>query len=354
LDKNKEGIMWDFTPIKYILKRLAGFRPDSLESSSSKSWEIAPAESTISLPAVYLPGSLSKIKKLNLQTSWDQERLRVEGGLVKHASTKAYELDSVKLLDGFLYKSNLRYPLKLGRPGCLALRIDQQYDEGVIASTLAGNTWFGHWLTDDLTLHLAADSLGVPISMNRLPYTHENEYLQMLSLHALKVSRACFKKIVILQDYGQNSYKRSRYEELRRRIAGGSKRDPAIGVYFRRGRSGSLRLIVNEEEIENHLKTLGFKIIDPETCSVQEIVEASLGAKYMIGCEGSQMAHGIFTIALNGILLCLQPPNGFTAVHKDYADCIGYRYGFLVGDPASQGFSINLKELDCLLELAMK
>ncbi|SCA64151.1 hypothetical protein SCG7086_CH_00010, partial [Chlamydiales bacterium SCGC AG-110-P3] len=44
-------------------------------------------------------------------------------------------------------------------------------------------------------------------------------------------------------------------------------------------------------------------------------------------------------------------PYRFGIIHKDYADCIGFRHAFLVGDPEGTGFSINIDDLKRMLDL---
>jgi len=51
-----------------------------------------------------------------------------------------------------------------------------------------------------------------------------------------------------------------------------------------------------------------------------------------------------------GIILALQPPDRFSTCHKEYADLLGSRYGFLVCDSAPNGFKVNINTLAGLLE----
>jgi capsular polysaccharide biosynthesis protein len=344
----------DFTALIYPFKRLLGIKALSLESVASNFFEIAPAEKSYTPPAIYFKHNLDNITKLTPNNTWEQEKLRIDGGEVIHASTKAYQIEFVKLLNGHFYKGMLRYKIGNESPYHIPLHAIEVVKEGVLVCTLGGNIWFGHWLTDDLTLHLAANELGNAISVRRLPYTHECEYLKTLDLRSQILDYALINKLTIIQDFGQNSYKRSRYEKLRKKISENHEVKPHLGVYIRRGKSGKKKSLNNEAEVEEYLKSEGFTIIDPEGSSVYELLNFCLGANYIIGIEGSQIAPAIFSLSSKGMLICLVPPDQFTIVHKDYADCIGYRFGFLVGKNENNGFSISIDELKSLLELSSK
>ncbi|SCA64267.1 hypothetical protein SCG7086_DF_00050, partial [Chlamydiales bacterium SCGC AG-110-P3] len=76
-------------------------------------------------------------------------------------------------------------------------------------------------------------------------------------------------------------------------------------MFLRRGRSGAERGFVNEDAVAEFLESIGFRIVDPESLTVDELVDQTLGAQYVIGCEGSHMSHSILTIALSGTMICL-------------------------------------------------
>ncbi len=102
---------------------------------------------------------------------------------------------------------------------------------------------------------------------------------------------------------------------------------------------------VNEDEVAEFLKNQGFAIINPSRISASEIVRQTLGAKLIVGVEGSQLTHGLFSMADDGTLLTLQPPYRFNNVYKDYTDCLGMKYAFVVGKEVADGFEINLEDL---------
>ena len=120
-----------------------------------------------------------------------------------------------------------------------------------------------------------------------------------------------------------------------------------------RGSTGSLRVLDNELAVAEHLaKTRGFAIVDPTQLSAAEVMRTIAGSSIVLGVEGSSMAHGIYAIRDGGTFFILQPPFRFNALYKEYTDCLGLQFAYLVGQPAEAGgFTIDLDELDRTLDL---
>jgi len=47
----------------------------------------------------------------------------------------------------------------------------------------------------------------------------------------------------------------------------------------------------------------------------------------------------------------LQPPDRFNNVFKDYTDCLGLNYSFVVGHPVAGGFEIRIEDLVRTLDI---
>jgi len=122
-------------------------------------------------------------------------------------------------------------------------------------------------------------------------------------------------------------------------------------VMLLRGNSGTKRSLVNENEIAEFLSSQGFVIVDPQKMSVDEILFETLGAEIVVGVEGSQLAHGLFPLGAAGTILTLQPPDRFNNVFKDYTDCLGLNYSFVVGNPVTGGFEIRIEDLARTLDM---
>jgi hypothetical protein len=336
--------------IRHKLLSLAGGAVDSIEKACVESWTVAPILRQTLEPAIYLPENLELVTG-----SWEgttvQEEIDFLKGLTKdHASTVAYRLRNVSVAGGALYSGRWKERLLVNPPADSSRSAVKHVKSATVACSWSGNHFFGHWMTDDLTLHLAAEEIGEPVILKRKPYLHEPGYRQLLNIWCEQVDRAEFEELVILRDFGQNSYKRQRYEILRRRIREQVKPVGAKRVLLSRGNLGQSRTIVNKEELESYLGSQGFSIVEPEKLTPAEIAAQAMGADIVIGVEGSQMSHAFMTMADDAIICCLQPPTRFTATIKYYTDSLETLYETLVGHPAPGGFRIDIDELKRMLD----
>ena len=74
-------------------------------------------------------------------------------------------------------------------------------------------------------------------------------------------------------------------------------------VYLSRSRLFNRRLIRNEVEFENLLKSHGMLVCYPETMSLQEQIWLFNGYTTFIGCWGSALHNLIFCVNVTGITL---------------------------------------------------
>ena len=166
------------------------------------------------------------------------------------------------------------------------------------------------------------------------------------------------RKLIILEDYAQNNYKRERYRKIRERFHELYPKPTHLGAMIFRGRSGNnilssghSRVLINEEEIAVYLQSIGFKIIDPSKQSAKEIAENISGARIVISNEGSHTPHGLYPMANNGTLVNILPPFHFNNVLKSETDCMDLNYAFLVGDACEGGFRVPMDTLKKTLDL---
>lgn len=348
------GAFVDLTPLIYRVQRAFGGRP-RLADVCDRQWEVAPATVATAPPALYLPHELDKVTACTDLTNFDRETKRLRGGRREHAATVAYRIPGATILEGSVYKGPLRYPLVLEKraPWSAARASPEQRGDEVLACSLFGTLFFGHWVTDDLTLELAAAALGTPLAVSRAPYGHEPAYRRVLDLpRPPTATHARCRSLTVLEDASLNQFKRQRYQELRRRLQ--SRFPPAgrHGVLLRRGSSGRRRVLVNEPEVEAFCQSRGFAVIDPQAMPVEQLMQQMMGAAIVIGVEGSQLAHGLLAMSDDGVLLVLEPPHLFNNTFKDHTDCLELGYAFVVGSRAAQdGFRIDLDELARTLDL---
>lgn len=325
-------------------------RHKSHRDIAHRQWTITPAETLTSKKAIFLEGDLDRVTQTQEETNIALETSRVLGGKKEHAATIAYALPNMELLDGNVYGHGASLRLSSSKTKYWVDDEPFTMDEAVLASSAHGNIYFGHWMSDDLTLHLAAEKLGPVFHSARRSYGHEAQYCSLFGVGQNRLQNACFKNLIVLEDFGQNSDKRDRYQTLKSRLAalpcqGNSK------IFIRRGVSAARasRSLQNGAAVEAFLRVQGFLVVDPDTMSAEAIAFAARGASIVIGVEGSHLAHALYTLADKGTLLVLQPPYRFNNVFKDYTDCLDQDYAFLVGTEAEGGFTIDLVLLERLL-----
>lgn len=323
------------------------------EEMCEREWIISPACTSLSPPAIRLPGQIERVTGYTDSTSIEFERVRINGGHREHAPTIARVLRNAEICDGYIYKRGAKIPISVG-PERFLLRnhSDEVKDSAAITCSFNDSKYFGHWVTDGIPLLMAGGLLAPPIRNSQQLTPHQKEYLSILDLSYDGFTDGRVRELIIMEDYSQNRYKRERYEIIRARFLQSGYSSTHPGVIILRGGSGTTpRYLIKEKEIAAYLQSIGYKVVDPERQSAGEIIEAISGASVVVGIEGSQLAHGLFSMAPSGTLLVLQPPYLFNNVHKDYTDCLDLNYAFVVGDACEGGFSISMDDLKKTLDL---
>ncbi|MDX2230039.1 MAG: glycosyltransferase family 61 protein [Leptolyngbyaceae cyanobacterium bins.349] len=332
------------------------------EELCDRQWVLSPEKSAIAQSAIYLNGALDKITGVQSETTYATELERIRGGMRTHAPTIAYQLRNVHIRQGYVYKAAMRLRFTTQPDHLFAWDKTALIPDAAFACSDMGYRYFAHSLLDDLPLTLAAQQIAEPITTNYLPTLHQAQYQDLFEIHARPVQQAFCQRFTLIDDVGQNEFKRDRYQLMRSKLMRSKlmhsklqaipSKQPPRGVLLLRGKSGVKRLLVNEQEVAAFLRDQGFVCLNVETLSAQEIVQQSLGASIVVGVEGSQLVHGLLTMADGGALITLQPPYRFNNPYKDYIDCFdtGIRYGFVVGQAAPDGFEIDLHDLARTLE----
>lgn len=339
-------------PVKSLLQRRLLRQPSALTEISSRTWTICPPEKATVPAAIYLDESLDRVRGVGRDTTRDNELRRIKGGPTEHAPTLAHEIRRAHLLQGSLYAGPWRWLLARGRTR-LHWQADCAYERSAaLACTYYGSFYFGHWMRDDLPLTLAAEAVDKPVAISRAAFRHEPGYRELLGLHPSAHAACAFDRIVVIEDFSQNTFKRQRYDELRARLAARIPDSPHRRVYLRRGAVGAQdpRILINGEQVESLLAAQGFAIVDPDRLSSAELCRHLRGARLIVAVEGSHLAHVIYTMAGSGVICVLQPPYRFNNVYKDYADCAGMRYAFVTGIAGDGGFVIPTDDLARTLE----
>jgi capsular polysaccharide biosynthesis protein len=162
-----------------------------------------------------------------------------------------------------------------------------------------------------------------------------------------ELDRAVVRRLVLFDDISQNAHKVQRLRALRARVAKAAPSSATEGdiVYLMRGAGGKPRPLLNEAEVVEELTRRGVRILRAETLPVPQMIAELCGARMIIGVEGSQLSHALFTLRDEGALLTIQPPDRFFNSHMDWARPLNMRYGIVVGEARPSGFYLPIGDL---------
>ena len=276
---------------------------------------------------------------------------RALGGFIMHGATIVHEFRDAVISKGHLFTWKAALSVANSHAPALANGQLTRHDQGVLASTMLGAKFFGHWMHDDLPLMLAARDLGNPISVLKHLTQGQQEYLQVLGLSPTVEQDAVFKTLLVVDDASQNDFKLERYRSLRTlasRVAAPALRS---GVMLLRGSTGVRRTLLNESAVAQRVLSRGWKVVDPSRASATEIIDACSEASMILGVEGSQLCNGLMWMSRTGALVVIQPPERFAMVLKNQCDNLGIDYAFVVADARAAGaFEVDLEALDRMLD----
>lgn len=323
---------------------------NSVEQNHHRRWVIAAGTESRVPPAIFEEDDLARIDGVPEEDTIAGNVAQARGGLVQHRPTVAYELRDVTLAGGHLCTWRAFHRISMKSPPVWNRTPERHFDDAALASTHYGQKYFGHWLSDDLPLKLAAESLAPPVSVLEAPTSHQRQYLDILGFAPVVVGNAFFSRIIVLDDVEQNDFKRQRYQVLRERMRCQVASPGHRKVMILRGKSGQRRALLNESEIAIALAARGFSVLDPYGLTAAQIVQFCMDAECVVGVEGSHLTHGLGVMSLGGTLVTLQPPNRFCNLQKGRCDCEGIRYAFQVGHAVGADFTIDMDALHRLLD----
>lgn len=338
-------------PVRALARRLLGRPSTPLAAVAARSWEIAPAETTVIPPALFLPNQLERI------TGWEfasEHPARVlQGGVTAHhGPTRAFLLENAWLLDGVLYKEGASELLTPSFRRRVHFQVEREVERAAVFGSYVGNRFFGNWLMDDCVTYPLAAAEGEPITTPIGGNAHQPGYEAWLDMSPIRPQTAFLRRAVVFQDVPQNGSKHRRFRELNRKLLAHVESRPHPGVFLLRGGSGQRRMLVNEREIAQHLRDRhGFRVVDPEQADLPSIMATCAGAQVVAGVEGSQLLHGIMVLQPGGALLTLQPPNRLVTVLKDLTDRDRQLFALVVGKPHGCDFHVPVEEVERTLEM---
>ncbi len=341
------------TMVGYKVRRGLGLSARQLADVAEKSWVVAPGVDEPHVP-LYIPEShFARIEAhsppyqhepvSSLLAAIRQERHC--GG-----ATQAYLLRDVFLLGQRiycgLYQGDLYSTLDWR---ALWHANTAEIAEGVMASTYSGARWFAHLLYDEFPLQELAWTLGTSIGHVRPAYPHEPGWRAVLGVPAPPAYAAVrARKLIWVDDCGQNFAKRRRFQALRSRVTGfpnGHDR-----VFLRRNPFpvGEVRRIVNGDEVEERLEREGFHIVDTGQVTVDEMLTRCMNASLVVSVEGSHAAPAYYFARRGACLLSLYPPRRVSVLMPRLASFYGQVGAMFIGEPCAEGdtaFYVNPDEL---------
>jgi hypothetical protein len=343
--------MLQILPLKFnagarYVRRLA-FGPGTLESVASDVETICPLEEAEVRETTCLPGQIDRITGASVFATVKSQIKHVTDRIAIHAPTLAYHLSGATLYNGNLYCHNFKLPAANDSKTNGSV----QLTSAALASSYIGSQFFGHWLRDDCSRYLLAETYGKPLTLDHSDYGHAPTYAEMFGQDWTPTTGATIDHLVVFQDHAQNSNKKKRYHTLRREIR--DKVSPARTplVYLCRGNTGHPRKVANERALIDELVRRGFSVADVGTDNLEDILAKIAGAKLVLSMEGSHLNHCCMSLSEGSALLVLQPADRFSANFKGWADAVDIRSGFVVGPKFESGYHFEIDEILKTMEL---
>lgn len=346
--------MISFRPAMHLLRQACGRREPDLESIAVERWVIAPGETRYVRPAKFLSGQLERIRAAEFGTVAEVVRDFRGDFDATQASTLGFRLKNIDFVDGILYGPGTLKHMRRRTHKLPAYVVPTELVSGALYESWIGNTWFGTWLCEDCLTYPLADKYGAVVTTAPVSQGHIAVYEAKLGHRPRRITRAHFQELILFQDGAHNAHKKARADQLRARLVAGIEAAPNTGVFLLRGKSGTRRILINEQEIADKVAaTRGFRILDPMTSTVDEIIAACAGARVIMGVEGSQLVHGLMVMPPDASLFVIQPPDRAVSALKVITDRQGQGFSFVVGTGSQDGFSASWDEIDRTLDLAL-
>ena len=303
---------------------------------------------------MFLPEQLERIRGTEFGSRATIVRDFVGDFETLQGSTLGFRVKDVDLVDGALYTARARKHLRQRDRRVPAYRVPTELAHGALYETWVGNRWFGNWLQDDCLTYRLAERFGSPVTTTLSAGGHVPDYEALLGMRPRRVAEVHFEELTLFRDFAHNSSKTSRADDLRARLVAQVPVVAHPGVFLLRGASGQRRYLANERTLAEKLAMeRGFRIVDPSTASVEDIVRACAGARVVAGVEGGHLAHGLMLMPPDAILLVIQPPDRVVSVLKMATDRQGQTYALVVAAGDQGAFRVDLEEVDRTLDQAL-
>lgn len=343
--------MISLRPACQMIGGLLGHPPGDLEALAVESWEIAPATPRHIPPARMLPGQIDRMCGAEFGTMETVRRDLLGDFDVTDGPTVGFRLRDIDLIDGVLRGPGVTRHLRQRARRLPLYRTPREIARGALYESWVGNRWFGNWLSDDCLAYPLVVGAGEVLT-TRPATGHVPDYEARLGMTPRRIGDVRFEDLVLVNDHANNRHREARARAMRDRLLAGMEVVEHPGIYLLRGRTGDLRVLVNEMALAERLeRERGFRVMDPSTASVAEIVAACAGARVIAGIEGSQLAHGMMVMPDTATFLAIFPPDRVVSVMKMPVDRQGQTFAAVIGEGRAHEFSVRWEEIAGTLDL---
>jgi capsular polysaccharide biosynthesis protein len=343
------GLLPPLTPLIHVVKTRAFGAPAIADVA--KIVELCPSEEAWAPAATMLDSAFGKLKVFPSGISREQVLGRLTGCAVRHEPSRAFTLRNARILAGSIYAGGARRHVRSLRDAYSATK-PERLQRVAFCSSSTGDRFFGHFMTEDIHQVLVAPDFGEAVRFVSRDWRHLPAYREALGVSWREIDAATAEELTVFEDVAQNSLRRRRYRELRARLRHRiNPLNPGARIYLRRGSTGAVRSPSNDHEVVTALHRRGFDILDLETTPAEELIPRLLEARILVSVEGSQLAHGVYTLAENAGVCILMPPRRVFVSMKDRFDALGMPCAIVAGDDCGETYSIDIDDLDRTLDL---
>jgi hypothetical protein len=332
-----------FQPIIARLRKKA-FNAHSLAQAADATEVMEPGSVSEYSAIIELPDEVDRIIDFEKPSARDEYiRYRSNGRLV-HRPTVARFYRQAIIANGAVYANQSFETISpsTGLSRALYHGRRESYSGQMLATSWVAEKYFGHWITDGLSLELLAQKVNShALGISRKPWTHELGYRALVGMKLHRTALARVNGLWVVEDGPLNQGRANRMRELRRRIRLGAGRHVSDAPVFIRRDGGAARQLVNQDALADALARRGFKIISPERETVASLAQALGNAPLVISVEGSALCHAVMLMPENAAILAIQPPRRVTCIQKNNAEWAGLRMAHTVADDQGSGFSLS-------------
>ncbi len=343
-------------PLAQLACKYLGLDQGSSEAAA-ETRVICPQQDLHVDPAFHLDGQFERAVAVADHTSFALEKKRVAGGISTHEPTIAYRIDNALFCGGRLFTYRFQNIQGPRRNRKLIAKVSGELDTAALPLSYFATLYFGHMVFDGGATALMARDFAETCFDGEVALNisdHVKRYWALFGLNYTPVRDVRIRHAWVFEDRGLNSHKIGRFRELGTRVRSIPGIRSGHGVFFRRRGWGTRRAPGNEAELEAFLAKRNYEIIDPGKMSVDDIVSATRGAEVLVGVEGSGMTHGMLAMDPGTTVVMLLPPWRFNIMMKDYADGLGQRFGFVVGQGRQDDYWIDPEEILRTIDLARR